>query len=73
MLKPKSFTKEKGMDWVQGFLGKGWGAPLLKLYGVRGIPAIFLISPEGKVVERGLRGEKIKEAVAKALKEKPTT
>jgi len=73
MLPPKQYTKENELKWVQGFLGMGWKAPLLKLYGIHGIPAIYLISPEGKVVARGLRGDEIKKAVAKALKEGPTS
>lgn len=73
MLDPKQYVKDNKMEWVQGFLGKGWNAPLLKLYGVHSIPAIFLISPEGKVVARGLREGAIKEAVAKAMKEDSTS
>jgi hypothetical protein len=34
---------------------------------VEGIPSIFLIGPDGKIIARELRGEAIKEAVGKAL------
>jgi hypothetical protein len=34
---------------------------------VTGIPAIFLISPEGKILAKDLRGDAIKTAVQKAL------
>lgn len=50
----------------------GWGSrsydKVTVKYGVDAIPAIFLIGPDGKVVAAHLRGEKIKEAVAAALK-----
>lgn len=37
------------------------------IYGIEGIPHIILFGPDGTVVKRGLRGEKIGEAVKKAL------
>ncbi len=37
------------------------------IYGVDGIPHLILISPDGVILRRGLRGEAIEEAVAEAL------
>lgn len=37
-------------------------------YGVEGIPAMFLIGPDGKLVTSGLRGSDVKSAVQAALK-----
>jgi hypothetical protein len=34
---------------------------------VEGIPSIFLIGPDGKIVARELRGDAIADAVGKAL------
>ncbi len=34
---------------------------------VRGIPVIFLIGPNGKVIAKDLRGDQIRKVVAKAL------
>ncbi|MCQ2203557.1 MAG: redoxin domain-containing protein [Bacteroidales bacterium] len=39
------------------------------LYGVMGIPEFILFGPDGKIVERGMRGEEIELAVKKALGE----
>ena len=65
--KPIAYAKEKGTQWIDGFLGD-WGKDeVTKKYGVRGIPSIWLIGPDGKVVARGLRGEGIMEAVRAAL------
>jgi len=70
--KPIAYAKEKGTQWIDGFLGD-WGKDeVTKKYGVRGIPSIWLIGPDGKVTARGLRGERILEAVKKALGEKKT-
>jgi hypothetical protein len=53
---------------MQGFLGEWSKTDLPSRYGVEGIPAIFLIGPDGKLVATGLRGAEIKSAVQSALK-----
>lgn len=70
---PRAFTKENNMKWHQGFLGGGFDSKVMKAYGVRGIPAIFLIDPEGRIAAVGLRGDAMKRAVAKALAAKPAS
>ena len=67
--KPIAYAKEKGTGWIDGFLGD-WGKDeVTKKYGVRGIPSIWLIGPDGKVIAKGLRGEGILEAVRTVLEE----
>ena len=67
--KPMNYAKEKGTGWINGFLGD-WGEDeVTKKYGVRGIPSIWLIGPDGKIVAKGLRGEGIEEAVRTVLEE----
>jgi peroxiredoxin len=64
---PKEFARNRGIAWTQGFLGDGSKDKVGQSYGVYGIPAIFLIGPDGKVVAANLRGAKIKETVSAAL------
>jgi thiol-disulfide isomerase/thioredoxin len=64
---PKDFAAKNDLKWIQGFLGKWADSKVTPLYGVEGIPSIFLIGPDGKIVSRDLRGEAIKEAVGNAL------
>jgi peroxiredoxin len=64
---PKKFARNEGMAWTQGFLGDWSNDKVTQAYGVYGIPAVFLIGPDGKVLATALRGLKIKEAVALAL------
>ena len=64
---PQKFVKKNGMEWTQVFLGNLLKDLVTPSYGVFGIPAIFLIGPDGKVLATDLRGPKIKEAVAAAL------
>ena len=64
---PKAFASKNEMQWTQGFLGEWSKSAVTPLYGVEGIPSIFLIGPDGKIIARDLRGEEISEAVARAL------
>jgi peroxiredoxin len=64
---PKAFARKNGIKWIQGFVGDASGSEVPTQYGVDGIPAIFLIGPDGKIVDRDLRGPAIGEALKKAL------
>jgi RNA polymerase sigma factor (sigma-70 family) len=64
---PRQYAVKHGLDWVQGFLGEWADGKLPDAYGIRGIPSIWLIGPNGNVVAKDLRGGQIKDAVAKAL------
>jgi peroxiredoxin/protocatechuate 3,4-dioxygenase beta subunit len=64
---PRKYAQKNQLGWVQGFLGDWSDTDLPAQFGVQGIPSIFLIGPDGKIVETGLRGDNIKQAVAKAL------
>jgi RNA polymerase sigma factor (sigma-70 family) len=63
----KKFVEEKKLPWVQLVVEKDAEKPININYGVSGIPASFLIGPDGTVVATGMRGAKIKDAVARAL------
>ena len=64
---PKKFVSEKGFGWTQVFLG-AWSDDLVTVgYGVYGIPSIFLIGPDGRILATDLRGHAIQDAVAKAV------
>lgn len=68
--KLEQFTKDKGISWPQICDGKGWEAELGKLYGVRAIPACFLVDgTTGKLLAKGteLRGASLRPTVEKAL------
>ena len=63
----KSFIAKRKMPWKQFFDGKGWGNKLAGQYGIRSIPATFLVGKDGKIVARDLRGPALKAEVAKLL------
>lgn len=62
----KFLAKEK-MTWPQYFDGQGWQNKVSTSYGINSIPATFLLDVEGKIIAKGLRGEALEAAVAKAL------
>ena len=65
---PKRYAEENGLRWILGFLGERSKTSVPGGYGVSGIPATFLIDPDGRVVDRSVGNvEAIKAAVEKAL------
>jgi thiol-disulfide isomerase/thioredoxin len=64
---PRQFQDKRKLPWMQSFLGKGLDGAVPDRYGVRAIPAFVLVGPDGKIVAKGMRGEEIQEAVARAL------
>jgi thiol-disulfide isomerase/thioredoxin len=65
-----SFIKEKNMSWPQYFDGGFWTNKLAVKYGVNSIPATYLLDGQGNIIGKNLRGEKLEEAVSKALAKK---
>jgi RNA polymerase sigma factor (sigma-70 family) len=64
---PRRYAESKGLAWAQGFLGQDPPSPVPGAFGVRSIPRILLIGPDGKLVADHLSGEQIVEKVAEAL------
>lgn len=67
---PRKYAEKNDLGWHQAFLGPFTEKTKVPNdYGVQGIPSIWLIGPDGNVVAKDLRGEAIKETIAKALGE----
>lgn len=49
--------KKDGLTWPQVSDLKGWESDARKVYGISGVPANFLISPDGKILGSHLIGE----------------
>ena len=67
----REYLKACDIPWRQIFSGKGWESPLVKLYGVRGVPSPWLIDREGKLISYQARGAELKRLVAEVVKDKP--
>ena len=60
--------KKHAMPWLQVSSVKGWECPVAKLYNVSGIPAMFLLDADGRIVSDNARGEQLEIEVAKLCK-----
>ncbi|MCX7009186.1 MAG: TlpA disulfide reductase family protein [Kiritimatiellaeota bacterium] len=65
--KLEEFIKKNDIPWPQSFSGAAWKDPIAQKYGINGIPAMFLIGKDGKVVTTSLRGPGTLEAKLAAL------
>ena len=44
------------MEWPQYFDGKGWKNEIASKWGIRSVPAMWLVDKEGKLVTTDARG-----------------
>lgn len=63
-------VKSKDLKWPQAFLGERSKSSLPDRYGVQGLPAAFLVDPQGRLIEKNLQGTAIRNALEKALPRK---
>jgi thiol-disulfide isomerase/thioredoxin len=64
-----AYLDKYGISWPQFFDGKYWQNDVAVQYGVRSIPATYLIDRKGKIRYKSLRGRQLEVAVQKLLKE----
>ena len=67
----RDFIKKHEVKWKQGFLGAWSNATLRADYGVTGIPALFLIGPDGKLIVTEPPAKILEQAIKKALESLP--
>ena len=65
----RTYLKENELPWRQVFSGEGWNSPVSRQYGIRAIPAPWLIDKAGKLISHQARGEALEKMVVEALKE----
>lgn len=63
----RDYLKENEIPWRQVFRGKGWESPVSRQYGIRAIPAPWLIDKDGTLITHQARGEKLERLVAEAV------
>ncbi len=60
-------AKER-VTWPQRFQGRGWKDDLARTYTISGIPAMFLLDAEGRLVTTNARGPRLEQEVKRLLK-----
>jgi beta-lactamase regulating signal transducer with metallopeptidase domain/thiol-disulfide isomerase/thioredoxin len=63
---PRQFAMNQGLNWPQVFLGDWSLTNVPNAWAVHGIPAVFLISPDGKILADNLRGGGVGERLVEA-------
>ena len=56
------------LTWLHVSSLKGWQCPVAQLYQVSGVPAMFLLDRDGRIVSTNARGEALETEVAKICK-----
>lgn len=64
----KKAIKDLNITWPQMSDLKGWQCEAAGLYGIRAIPATLLVSKDGTIVARDLRGEDLEAKLAELMK-----
>ncbi|ACU02490.1 MULTISPECIES: TlpA disulfide reductase family protein [Pedobacter] len=59
--------EKDGLNWTQLSDLKGWSNEVAVQYGVRSIPANYLIDPSGKIIAKNVRGEELQKKLAEVL------
>jgi len=59
--------KDDGLTWTHVSDLKFWDNAVAKMYGIRGIPANYLIDPSGKIIAKNIRGEELQSKLAEVL------
>jgi thiol-disulfide isomerase/thioredoxin len=58
-----SWMNRQGVEWPQVFDGRGWRGPAARQFGVRAVPATFLVGADGALVVTNLRGAPLLAAI----------
>lgn len=61
------FTAKNEMPWPQYFDGKWWKNDYAEKFGIKAIPAMFLLGKDGKIAATEARGEKLEAEVKRLL------
>ena len=64
----RNYLKENDISWQQVFSGEGWQSPVSRQYGIRAIPAQWLIDRDGTLISNRARGKALERLVAEAVK-----
>jgi peroxiredoxin len=65
----RAFVEKENMAWPQIFEPESWHGEIPKLYNILGIPRMYLIGPDGKILARDLRGEQMIDIIGSVMAE----
>ena len=59
--------KKDKLQWTNLSDLKGWNSGAVDAFGIKVVPTSFLLDPDGKIIAKNLRGEKLEEKLAELL------
>ena len=65
----KEAKAREDISWISFYDGGGTGGPIASRWGVTGWPTLYLLDATGKIRHKGLRGEKLEDAIREILSE----
>ena len=63
----EAYVAKNGIAWNQGILGNWSYDRVSRRYQVKEIPTMFLIGPDGRIMDKQVSGQAMRESVARAL------
>ncbi|CAG5009053.1 Thiol-disulfide oxidoreductase ResA [Dyadobacter sp. CECT 9275] len=63
----KNAIKKDGLTWLHGSDLRFWNSAVAQTYGVKAIPATFLLDKEGKIIAKNLRGPALEAKLTELL------
>ncbi|WP_103072616.1 redoxin domain-containing protein [Aquimarina sediminis] len=72
--KQEAWTKaiaDDNLDWNHVSNLQFWQEPIARAYGVRSIPATFILDEKGNVIAKNLRGPALEKKISELLEQKP--
>lgn len=63
----KDAIAKDNLTWTHVSNLKFWQEPIAEMYGVKSVPATFILDAKGKIIAKDLRGEELKAKIAELL------
>lgn len=63
----KEAIEKDGLPWIHVSSLKGWKCPVASSYGVSMVPALFVVDSNNKIIATGLKGDSLRNFIAKYL------
>ena len=59
--------KDDHLEWIHVSDLQYWNSPVVKLFGVEGIPYTYLLDKNGKIIAKGLMGKALEDKLKELL------
>ena len=64
----KKAIEKDGLDWINVSSLKGWDCDVVRQYNVKGVPALFILNENNRIIGSGLRDEELRAFLEERLK-----